>query len=246
MSVNVKPLSVNRRTLLAGVGATVVAGCSTSESDETDDLGETNTSSTGDDSTSDNNDSTTDTDVIDPPITVESASIEPTDVFELAVTPTEPASPDYPATVSVELRNVSSQVQTLRARPGSPLPPMPGERRGGDATLHLLAPEYAWQEVPADDEREQLWPTREDELLVPTEPADGCWRVRSASYGGYFLFTPKMVEPGDSLVASYPLLSGPDTEPCYPPGEYVFGDHGRVDGERVDFEIVLTVGDGEA
>ena len=237
---------MNRRTVLAGVGAAVVAGCSTSESDETDDPRDANTSARTDDSDPPDDASSATEAVIDPPITVESASIEPTDVFELAVTPAEPASPNYPATVSVALRNVSSNTQTLGARPGSPLPPMPGERRGGDATLHLLAPEYAWQEVPADDEREQLWPTDPDQLLVPPEPDDGCWRVRAGSYGGYFFFTSKTVESGDSMVGSYPLLADPDTEPCYPPGEYVFGDHGRVDGERVDFEIVLTVGDGEA
>ena len=237
--------SMKRRTVLAGVGAAVVAGCSTSESDESDDPGETNTSSTGDDSTSDNNDSTTETDVIDPPITVESASIEPTDVFELAVTPAEPATSRYPATFSVELRNVSSQSQTLMARPGSPLPSLRGERRHGDATLHLLAPEYAWQEVPDDDEREQLWPTNRDQLLVPPEPDDGCWRVRYPP-DEPFAASLKTVEPGDSLVEPYTLLADSEREPCLQPGEYAFGDHGRVDGERVDFEIVLAIGDGEA
>ena len=250
MSVNVETLSMKRRTLLAGVGATVVAGCSSSESD-TDDTQHTNTSSkTGDGSTDggdpDDAEPLTSEAVIDPPITIESASINPSHGLELTATAIEPASFESPALVTVELSNTGEESRTIVTSPAPPLPPVGANNDGGDGRLFLLRPDGTGHEHPygPEDSPQVSEPLEPDERVIPPEPVGGCWQAQT-SFGSYPVDHPVTLEPGGSIEHHYALIARDENEPCYPPGVYRFDVDGRIDDERVDLQVVLAVGDGE-
>ncbi|MEE6210523.1 hypothetical protein U3A55_10175 [Salarchaeum sp. III] len=211
---------MQRRALLATLGATVsataVAGClgDVTGSDDT-----TTSDTTTDGTTSDG---TTTTPTAETRFVVDDVTLDdiPDDVdASLAVTGTADATTMHPPAVEVSVTNTADAARTWQFGAIVPWSTLYGSRTDGDATA-LLAPGGAENEV------------------VPDAPQDdACWRatdgIATAQVVNEVEFAPDETKRG-----TYALLGGPESD-CLTAATYRFEDGNYLGETEWGFEVTL-------
>lgn len=98
--------------------------------------------------------------------------------------------------------------------------------------------EYRMCLIPEDEEG--VLHDSEDSPIVPSEPDDGCWRVRP-NWGDSQILSGFRLRPGESFTNEYVVLAAPDSEECLPPQDYHFETTLQTGDEEMHWKLTIAV-----